>query len=164
MKRLLLPLIAALAFPTAGNAEVSDEVHKRCKDVKDYLGCVKAQSGEVKSQTSELIANTCPPRYAYDGNGFCRRFACRPLNPWRLKEPVNLRRKHACSGFNAWPDPLEISQIGVRRFERAFRNPLCPNREPGLGWGSTCDEDRGLLPETISKKKNKLPMACRNGM
>ncbi len=163
MKRLLLlPLLLGLTSPV--QARVDPEVHKLCKDVKDYLGCVQAQTGEVKSKSSESIANTCPPRYAYDGNGFCRRFACRPLNPWRLKEPVNLRRKHACSGFIAWPDPLEISLIEGRRYERAFHNPLCPNREPGLGWGSTCDEDRGLLPETISKKKNKLPMACRNGM
>ena len=44
MKRLLLPLIAALALPTAVNANVDPEVHNLCKDVKDYIGCVKANS------------------------------------------------------------------------------------------------------------------------
>ena len=29
MKRLLLPLLAALALPTAAQAEISDEIHKQ---------------------------------------------------------------------------------------------------------------------------------------
>ena len=40
MKRLLLPLLAALALPTAVNAEVSDEMHKKCLEARDYAGCV----------------------------------------------------------------------------------------------------------------------------
>ena len=44
MKRFLLPLLAALAFPTAVNAGVDPEVHNLCKDVSDYMGCVKANS------------------------------------------------------------------------------------------------------------------------
>ena len=44
MKRLLLPLLAAIALPTAVNAGVDPEVHNLCKDVKDYMGCVKANS------------------------------------------------------------------------------------------------------------------------
>ena len=31
MKRLL-PLLAALALPTTAQAEISDEIHKRCLD------------------------------------------------------------------------------------------------------------------------------------
>ena len=41
MKRLLLPLLAALALPTAAQAEISDEIHKRCLDARDYSGCVR---------------------------------------------------------------------------------------------------------------------------
>ncbi len=44
MKRLLIPLLAALASPTAVNAGVDPEVHNLCKEVKDYMGCVKANS------------------------------------------------------------------------------------------------------------------------
>ena len=44
MKRLLLALLAALALPTAVNAGVDSEVHNLCKDVSDYIGCVKANS------------------------------------------------------------------------------------------------------------------------
>ena len=44
MKKFLIPLFAALAIPAAANAEISDKVHNRCKDVKDYLGCVKAMT------------------------------------------------------------------------------------------------------------------------
>ena len=41
MKRLLLSLLAALALPTAVNAEISDELHKKCLEARDYAGCVK---------------------------------------------------------------------------------------------------------------------------
>ena len=41
MKRLLLPLIAAISLPTAAKAEISEEIHKRCLDAKDYSGCVR---------------------------------------------------------------------------------------------------------------------------
>tara|TARA_B100000401_G_C52274278_1_gene470432 strand:+ start:29 stop:523 length:495 start_codon:yes stop_codon:yes gene_type:complete len=44
MKRLLIPLLAAIALPTALNAQISDKIHNRCKDASDYMGCVKANS------------------------------------------------------------------------------------------------------------------------
>ena len=72
MRRFLLPLLAALALPTAVNAEISDKIHNRCKDVKDYMGCVKAQTSttennyDFKSQTSETENN----KYFQDGLKF----------------------------------------------------------------------------------------------
>ncbi len=49
MKRLLVPLLAALALPTAAQAEISDEIHKRCLDSRDYSGCVRTnQSSSLK--------------------------------------------------------------------------------------------------------------------
>ena len=44
MKRFLIPLLAAIALPTAVNAGVDPEVHNLCKDVSDYMGCVKTNS------------------------------------------------------------------------------------------------------------------------
>ena len=41
MKRLLLPLLAALALPTTVNAEISDELHMKCLEARDYAGCVR---------------------------------------------------------------------------------------------------------------------------
>ncbi len=46
MKPLLLPLLAALALPTAVNANVNPEVHKICLSATDYIGCVKFHSGQ----------------------------------------------------------------------------------------------------------------------
>ena len=44
MKRLLFPLLAALALPTNVIASVDSEVHKLCLPAADYLGCVKVMS------------------------------------------------------------------------------------------------------------------------
>ena len=41
MKRFLLPLLAALALPTAVNAGISDELHMKCLEARDYAGCVR---------------------------------------------------------------------------------------------------------------------------
>ena len=40
MKSLLLTLIAALALPTVIKAGISDELHKKCLEARDYAGCV----------------------------------------------------------------------------------------------------------------------------
>ena len=49
MKRLLLPLLASFALPTAAKAEISDEIHKRCLDARDYSGSVRTnQSSSLK--------------------------------------------------------------------------------------------------------------------
>ena len=40
MKRLLLPLIASITLPNTINAEISDELHKKCLEARDYAGCV----------------------------------------------------------------------------------------------------------------------------
>ena len=44
MKRLLLPLLAALVLPTAVNANVDPEVLKVCLLAADFEGCVRTYS------------------------------------------------------------------------------------------------------------------------
>ena len=50
MKRfLLIALTAGLLSPIATKAEISDEIHKRCLDARDYSGCVRTnQSSSLK--------------------------------------------------------------------------------------------------------------------
>ena len=50
MKRLLLPLLAALALPTAVNAELDPNIHKLCLPATDYAGCIKFQTKNKKTQ------------------------------------------------------------------------------------------------------------------
>jgi len=64
MKSLLLPLIAALALPTAINAGVDSKVHNLCKDVKDYKGCVESNKSSDKSE-SIIYKNSTKKRPAW---------------------------------------------------------------------------------------------------
>ena len=84
MKRILFLLISALTLSTSVNAEVSDEIHKKCLEARDYAGCVKTNkklshkkdkeiSGIgirlfLNSDTSELtiqsVINDSPAAYA----------------------------------------------------------------------------------------------------
>ncbi len=54
MKRLLLPLLAALALPTAVNANIDPKVAEICMKAVDFQGCVKAMGGE----SSEPVRTT----------------------------------------------------------------------------------------------------------
>ena len=55
MKRLLLPLLAALALPTAVNAGISDELHKKCLEARDYAGCVTTNKNLSHKKDKEII-------------------------------------------------------------------------------------------------------------
>ena len=41
MKHCLFALITAFALPATANAEVPEEIHKRCLEARDYSGCVR---------------------------------------------------------------------------------------------------------------------------
>ena len=45
MQKLLISLLADIALPSVVKAGVDPEVHKLCLPAVDYIGCVKAQSG-----------------------------------------------------------------------------------------------------------------------
>ena len=57
MKRLLLPLLATIAFPNAVNSEVPLETHYRCINANDYLGCIEANQFEnfSKNKNEEIF-------------------------------------------------------------------------------------------------------------
>ena len=54
MKRLLLPLLAAIALPNTVNAEISDELHKKCLDARDYEGCVNTNKKPSLQKDKEI--------------------------------------------------------------------------------------------------------------
>mgnify|MGYP001169604073 CR=1 FL=1 len=54
MKSLLLPLLAALALPTAVEANIDPKIHKICKDARDYMGCVQANKNKKISIFEDL--------------------------------------------------------------------------------------------------------------
>ena len=54
MKRLLLPLLAAIALPTAVNANVDAEVHKKCLEARDYAGCVNTNKNLSHKKDREI--------------------------------------------------------------------------------------------------------------
>ena len=136
MKRLLLPLLAAITLPTAVNAEISDKVHERCKDAKDYIGCVTAQTGKYNVQeiitnpgTATAKGNTCPVGYAYIGEGYCREVLC--ISNYLGNEPIVAGKKWLCRGGFALSIGGDRTRIGF--------DPKCPKGEPEIGWSSTCE-------------------------
>ena len=60
MKRLLIPLLAALALPTAVNANVDPKVAEMCMKAVDFQGCVNAMTGVNKNvkNKEELFSNS----------------------------------------------------------------------------------------------------------
>ena len=54
MKRILFLLISALTLSTSVNAEVSDEMHKKCLEARDYEGCVKTNKKLSHKKDKEI--------------------------------------------------------------------------------------------------------------
>ena len=54
MKRMLFALISALTLSTSVNAEVSDEMHKKCLEARDYEGCVKTNKKLSHKKDKEI--------------------------------------------------------------------------------------------------------------
>ena len=54
MKFLLLPMLAAIALPNTANAEISDELHKKCLDAKDYAGCVETNKKPPRQKDKKI--------------------------------------------------------------------------------------------------------------
>ena len=54
MRRFLLPLLAAIALPTAVNAGISDELHKKCLEARDYAGCVNTNKNLYHKKDREI--------------------------------------------------------------------------------------------------------------
>ena len=55
MKRLLLPLIAFITLPNTISAEISDELHKRCLEARDYAGCVNTNKKRTLQKDKKIL-------------------------------------------------------------------------------------------------------------
>tara|TARA_E500000331_G_C16973153_1_gene590192 strand:+ start:210 stop:680 length:471 start_codon:yes stop_codon:yes gene_type:complete len=138
MKRLLLPLLAALLFPTSVNANVDPEVHKLCLPAADYLGCVRAITGNSNSievitnpGTATTKGNSCPVGYAYIGQGYCREVLCSAQDG-----------NTEMLGGKKWKCGMTIMGRLVLRLGDELRignDPACPSGQPEIGWTSTCE-------------------------
>ena len=52
MKKFLIPLLAALAIPTAVNANVDPKIVEICMKAADFKGCVESISGQENNNSS----------------------------------------------------------------------------------------------------------------
>ena len=158
MKRLLLPLLASLALPTAVNANVEPEVHKLCIPATDYLGCVKAmttKSTDIPSLrliegAKELSGNKCAEGFVYAGAGDCRQVISyltargTPIGVALIAQDY----EEVCGIFGC--EALTLSTYS----QKAVLDPSCPNKEPFPFTNSSCDE----RPKPLSEKRLKKYM------
>ena len=54
MKRLLFPLISELTFSTAVHAGISDELHEKCLDARDYAVCLNTNKKFSREKDKEI--------------------------------------------------------------------------------------------------------------
>ena len=165
MKRLLLSLIAAIALPTAVNANVDPEIHKLCIPAADYFGCVKAMTNKSTDMPTmkmidggiELTGNSCPEGFAYAGSGICRNF------------PVGYGCCLEVDGFGLWAAGLvdRPNWIGWEGFGketvRAVMDSKCPKVEPYLYTRSSCQSKPAITDmKGLKKSLNAWSTTKRN--
>ena len=150
MRKLLIPLLAAFALPTAVNAEISDKVHNRCKDAKDYVGCVKAQS--INQSGLGKIGNACPAGFAYVGAGYCQKVWCQDAFRHDRKLGGKGWTCFAKKGGNPFANSLTFRGSAVL----ANTDQRCPLEEPEVGRNNSCQN--GVPEEQIKSSKPPIGM------
>ena len=154
MKRLLLPLLAALALPTAVNANVDPKVAEFCLKAADFAGCVKTMTSKSTDIPTtrmidggiELTGNSCPEGFAYAGAGICKDF------------PVNYSCCTEVDGFGLWaaglvdrPNSWGWTGFG-KETVRAVMDSKCPKVEPYLYTRSSC-QSKPVITDMKGLKK-----------
>ncbi len=167
MKHLLLPLIAALALPTAGYAEVDPKVAEFCLKAADFAGCVKTmttKSTDIPSMRliqgkTELTGNTCPSGYVYVCAGNCRGFERSSLSQLLTIDGVGLWRAGHVTRPK-WAYYFKLTDL-----TKAVYDPSCPDKEPYLYTEKSCDvkpsppeskDIKKLLGIVAGKRENKV--------
>ena len=150
-KFLLTPFF--LSFIPFVYAGVDLEVHKLCLPAADYAGCVKAMKGDTGANriimdqgVSLSEGNACPEGYAYKGGGTCQIVECYGSGLFLTIGGANdpILKKYG------WRDNCPRAYPLVTYGDattRAFNDPKCPSREPGVGFNSTCHEEEFALKE-----------------
>ena len=142
MKRLLLPLLAAIALPTAVNANVDPKVAEFCLKAADFAGCVKTmttKSSDIPSMRliqgkTELTGNSCPSGFAYAGAGNCRSIERAGFNEILTVDAIGLWR----AGHVDRPVWHTYYKLGY--LTKAVSDPNCPDREPYLYTQKSCND------------------------
>ena len=164
MKRLLA---TAIALSTLGAipaiAEVDAKTHKLCLEAKDYVGCVRAMSGDLTPSqrvinvqgASETEGNSCPDGMAFAGGSTCNSIKCvvsykANQSQLILKDKGWKCKKHFTQIHPNVPVYGDVS-------ERTYVNPECPMIKLKLGYNSTCDQTSASLesPKTENKPQEK---------
>ncbi len=168
MKRFLITLLVAFALPTSVNAEINSEIHNLCKDVKDYLGCVKAQNLEVKTSDKKVFGNKCPEGYAYMGQGICNIVRCEVeknvySNFFSNNDDLLAGKSNWKCKYHAWWGPGHL-RVGSASVEIG-NDPNCPRGEPAIGWNNTCEAPyitKTKKKKTTKEKKKPVNINCNS--
>lgn len=158
-----ITFVAFLSIPSipANAQQVDPRIHKLCLEAKDYLGCVKAMTGDtstqirtVNSQGADMAeGNQCPAGFAYIGGGNCQRVEC-------IYPSTDLGHDPIVAGKPGWGCKYNwIRGAGEMRLGavgRAFNNPECPPGSPPIGYNSTCQVGKETKPaSTIESNQGK---------
>ena len=157
MKRFLISL-ASLCFCAPAYADVSADIHEKCQNAKDYLGCVKAfmgaentNSGVTRIEIDQTnrpgllaeVGNQCPIGYGYAGGGRCRSIICKGNGIFGRNEPELGGKGHSCSGgARALNQGIFFGRGTLawgNTYVNASFNPNCPKREMRIGDLTTCN-------------------------
>lgn len=167
MRGRLLIAIGALSAGAAF-AEVDPQIHKLCSEAKDYVGCVKAMTGQTDSPTRteqtvikidggiQASGNSCPGGYAYSGGGYCRKVECR--------DQFNNKKELLENGWKC-PKFLGMYVTGAlswgNDYMRATMSKECPDREPMIGAKNSCESKYPEPPKPAAPAKPPEPECHR---
>ena len=112
-----------------------------CIEAKDYLGCIKAMTGDVNDAERNVsvdldkirtTGNSCPDGFAYKGAGYCQEITC--LSGGK-HDPRLAGKGHKCISRPVF-GRLTMQFMGSTL--RATTTERCPAFEPEIGRTNSC--------------------------
>ena len=170
MKRLLLPLLAALALPTAVYANVDPEVHKLCLPAADYAGCVKTIKNKSNDEIRRVSSGSMAPTLMVDDLLKVNKIAYKRNPPKRgdvvlFNSPFVFDKKLLSMRNRPLPSKKECEKI----LEKDELDPVCNQyikRIVGIGGDKVKVNNKGevylngsLIKESYASKC-KIPKDC----
>jgi len=100
-----------------------------------------------------VTGNSCPNQYRYSGAGYCQLVQCFKRGLFGKGHSEHLANKGiSCSGG------AQLEWTG--KMVRASNDPNCPNREPGIGYASSCEGQQGSSSNSLNKDNKPKNSNC----
>ena len=141
-------LTSLFGLASSSFAHVDPKIAEFCLKAQDFQGCVKSMSGDSSGTTTTIRqiqqkgadlaeGNQCAAGFAYIGGGNCQEVKCRGGTGYGHDYRLADKGWSCMKTLGMFGNELYLDG---NQIVRASFNSNCPDKEPGIGVNSSCQD------------------------